>query len=1077
MVYRKYRELKQWGKINTKMFKGMVQRQERIPMPKFTVPPALKAMDVRIHDPNAAGFFDGDVPKPSDPMASLYEKHKDSDHPLYKSMKALLFEGRQPFSDGIDQACALIGALEPRNLSSELLNQHQYEWPSNLKELVVDSILAGEKYDPTLEKLPRPHDPVIFWAVHWRNHGTPVVKRNHIILENLYRRVHLHAIHKELLQDNRCDYDAPFSTHLSSDLFGTNSPLIIRHQPHLVIQKTRPSRVLCSEAEVEATQDRRCPDTYPISPLIDLDKTNIYNTETLIPRSQIPGLKIDTIMFTKEQDQKYPFTTEQLAANAIVFCFGAALAQLQRDGELRTVNKPVVTKAVQLVDGRMDMVAVQLNNLDVTNLEAPKNLVWIDKAQPLYKPKHYMEQLQTVEELNVDTFKKFAISCMGQYCRHAKWPSSNHQRSISDWPNYRLDCTMESSIQQIVYETLRLRAISFRFTIKQLFANDLYFPSHPITTSVPICYLRQETNHVVANRLSSIPADQFMKEEYEIEQRNRNLLTGECTSDDTVRLWCVDDNSERKRLYEIPFSFDIPTDCHLPIRVQRDEDSWYNAKSVLMDHDAYELRAYDQETTTERLFVRTSKGLDLHKPADNTSLKLCNWPVLQFERIAYMDEVAVVDSNGLVFYSNVEQPFFSRVKSDEKIHTVATTDSPSQLLLVSKEKVYQTDIRESTVRPESIFDFNKDRWRIAKIFSTTAIDYMKERERIWHVNCLRPDTETYLITATQRIFVLDRRMPNLPLFYMNHFNVSGGDYCRTVGPFTHEELEIDVYQYFSMERVINPKISHWSVGWNKREVVWSSMGPLCEIESPHRLISLCKSQVNLPNLTNEVKERVPKFPRAFHYQHFPSASRSNRAMFFQQMDNGQIWFDSINFAKPKPDCNHEGTEREPSVVEQSVKEIIRFLETTPRDIFDFNLEDKYKKTPQEFLQKLNYNEFRKSKIMAHREALKTIAENAEISQSTIPFDDVDELLMPALEDSPDNVPDVEVITVAPSDDHVLSKIVVDMITKAKDWMVKESSRGSSSASIPQNQDVAMEEDQNEEVDGERQNVDEKFFSF
>ncbi|KAI6205086.1 hypothetical protein M3Y94_00752700 [Aphelenchoides besseyi] len=395
------------------MFRGMVQRQERIPMPKFTVPPALKAMNVPIHDPNDPHFFDGDVLKPSDPMASLYEKRKDSDHPLYKTMKALLFEGRQPFSDGINQACALIGALEPRNLSSELLAQHHHEWPSNLDDLLVDSILAGEKIRSNFGEVATTSRSGYFLGDALAKSRNASGKK-----KNLYRRVHLHAIQKEMLQDNRCDYDAPFSTRLSSDLFGTNSPLVIRHQPHLVIQKTRPSRILCSEAEVEATQDRQIPDTYPISPLIDLDKTNIYNTETLVPRSQIPGLKIDTIMFTKEQDQKYPFTTEQLAANAIVFCFGAALAQLQRESEVRTVNTPIVTKAVQLVNGQMDLVAVQLNNLDVTNPEAPKNLVWIDKGkeskqdqittQPLYKPKHYMEQIQTVDELNVETFKKFA---------------------------------------------------------------------------------------------------------------------------------------------------------------------------------------------------------------------------------------------------------------------------------------------------------------------------------------------------------------------------------------------------------------------------------------------------------------------------------------------------------------------------------------------------------------------------------------------------------------------------------------------------------------------------------------------
>lgn len=94
-----------------------------------------------------------------------------------------------------------------------------------------------------------------------------------------------------------------------------------------------------------------------------------------------------------------------------MFCFGAALAQAQRlncideDG---VPERPVVAKLAQLIDGRMDLVAVQLNNLRLGQSDGVKNLVWLEKAQPLYNTVQFDTNMEKVEALNVETFKKFA---------------------------------------------------------------------------------------------------------------------------------------------------------------------------------------------------------------------------------------------------------------------------------------------------------------------------------------------------------------------------------------------------------------------------------------------------------------------------------------------------------------------------------------------------------------------------------------------------------------------------------------------------------------------------------------------
>jgi len=409
MVYRKYREIKQWGKVNTRIFKQMVRNKEYKRMPHFEVPAALQEMGVEIHNPNKPGFFEKQIHMSAQINHAMFRAPRDEDHPLYQAAKTYLFEGNRSFADGVDQACSLLNALKAKPFPSSIINADKLELPENIEELVVDSIMAGERYDPTLEKLEKRHDPVLFWTIKYPLYGVPPIKKLNVILENLYRRVYLYATNKGKMRDHRCDYDAPLSSYLSADLFGANSSLVIRHQPHLFIQSTKPVDPIASKSEVQATINEKAPDVYPISPLIDLESTHIYNTNTIIPRSQIPNLHTNTSFFGKQLNQKYPFTTEELAANAIVFCFGSALAQAQRyPGKIDLLEQPIVTKAVQLVDGRLDLVAFQLNTLDLNNSEGVKNLVWLEKGLPLYSAKPYYENFEKVEELDMSVFKKFA---------------------------------------------------------------------------------------------------------------------------------------------------------------------------------------------------------------------------------------------------------------------------------------------------------------------------------------------------------------------------------------------------------------------------------------------------------------------------------------------------------------------------------------------------------------------------------------------------------------------------------------------------------------------------------------------
>jgi hypothetical protein len=96
---------------------------------------------------------------------------------LFKQQECFLFDGNNSLTDGIAQACAIIKATMPSALPDAVLEIPDNLLPTDFERHVTDCIMAGERYDPSLDPLPKKFDPILFWIAQRRIYGTPVLKR------------------------------------------------------------------------------------------------------------------------------------------------------------------------------------------------------------------------------------------------------------------------------------------------------------------------------------------------------------------------------------------------------------------------------------------------------------------------------------------------------------------------------------------------------------------------------------------------------------------------------------------------------------------------------------------------------------------------------------------------------------------------------------------------------------------------------------------------------------------------------------------------------------------------------------
>ncbi|KAF7244379.1 39S ribosomal protein L37, mitochondrial [Varanus komodoensis] len=184
----------------------------------------------------------------------------------------------------------------------------------------------------------------------------------------------------------------------------------------LVNAKT-PLPPIASKDEVLATENHILETFHPISPLIDLQEVNVYETKNDTGFQEgYPYPYAHTIYFPGSG--KIPrMRPEQLRANMMMFAFGSALAKAKRlyGDEPMVLEKPIVVQSIGSDGLCFQFMIFQLNTTDLNPSIGVKNLVWIDADQFLYED--YLTEPETKHNVVVvpagvyhyhpDTFKKF----------------------------------------------------------------------------------------------------------------------------------------------------------------------------------------------------------------------------------------------------------------------------------------------------------------------------------------------------------------------------------------------------------------------------------------------------------------------------------------------------------------------------------------------------------------------------------------------------------------------------------------------------------------------------------------------
>uniref|UniRef100_A0AC34FQ10 Uncharacterized protein n=1 Tax=Panagrolaimus sp. ES5 TaxID=591445 RepID=A0AC34FQ10_9BILA len=395
----------------------------------------------------------------------------------------------------------------------------------------------------------------------------------------------------------------------------------------------------------------------------------------------------------------------------------------------------------------------------------------------------------------------------------------------------------------------------------------------------------------------------------------RNLLSSELTDETSepsgVRIFGVNELSDRKTLVESQFSFVNPfCDKNKLFKLSHSEHSTV----VELPAAALEVRKYQAENVERKVFVRTNDSLHLCDIAESTVNKCFSLPVCDFFQVPYLDDnIVIIDSFQRLWHGSLGTNFsrkkvtlltqvnkcfglpvcdffqvpyldgnlviidsfqrlwhgslgtnFTRKKVTLLTQAAAPTDCPKVIAVTDGEEIRLIDLRESRDSSDVLYKLEEPAFfnsATSEFMETMTEVHQNKKEEIFHLSSL-PDRPFATIASSDRHhFLLDHRIPGQAIITMSHSNINGGDYCFAAPPMYDGIRQGAIYNFFSLNQTQIPQTTYWPVYLNTQNSIWSSVGPIKTLQMPDIIENYCLAKPGT-------------YPKNFSYDQLPTYTRS-----------------------------------------------------------------------------------------------------------------------------------------------------------------------------------------------------------